>query len=198
MKFYENYLTIFEYGVYTHYLHIFQNLQNIRISDRLTQEEKDCLGGDETTGYCIPQYKPCSCKDGSLYDVIVEITHGIGHCEEELSVAEFICVPGYEKCLKKESPYSLICLPSFEKKSDECEDNIWNKLYEKLLFQWKNSNGWNEPSVVPCMDFEEPTDNDSRSDDEDLDDPDQIPDDELDFGETDDEQIETDFLPSIL
>ena len=115
------------------------------------------MGGDETTGYCIPQYKPCSCKDGSVYDEIVEIAPWIGPCEEQRPAAEFICVPGYEKCLFQDGPD--MCLPSFEKKSDECEDNIWNELYEKLVDGMHNR--WNEPTVFPCMDFVEPIEDDS-------------------------------------
>jgi len=119
---------------------------------RLTQDQKECLGGDETTGYCIPHYKPCKCTDESLIDQIVEMIPWINHCERQLSSAKFICVPGYEKCLKQDDPH--MCLPSFEKKSDECEDSVWNKLYEKLMDGMKNR--WTEPAVFPCMDFEEP------------------------------------------
>ena len=108
------------------------------------------MHGDETTGYCLTLFKPCSCKDESIHD---ELLYSVmGACQEEIPVTEFICVPGYEKCL---SNYGTAwCLPSFVKKPDECEDGIWNKLQEKFGDPYKFDHA---PPVVPCFNSDEPT-----------------------------------------
>ena len=77
----------------------------------------------------------------------------MGACQEEIPVTEFICVPGYEKCLNNHG--SEWCLPSFVKKRDECEDDIWDKLQEK--FGCPDKFTYAPAPVMPCFDSEDPT-----------------------------------------
>ena len=127
-------------------------------SDDLTQGQKECLEGDETTGYCLPPFKPCSCEDESIYEELVmkiyysSWSSDLDECQKELSASKFICVTGYENCLNKDGP--AWCLPSFVKKSDDCEDDIWNTLDEKL----GNSDEFTDAPLLPyypCYDSDE-------------------------------------------
>ena len=44
-----------------------------------------------------------------------------------------ICVPNYEKCLKQDDSIGTgWCLPNLEQKSEDCEDETWDKLQEKF------------------------------------------------------------------
>ena len=139
-------------------MHILELLTNFFISADLTKGQKECLVGDETAGYCVSLFKPCGCKNQSIYDHLLISgfsgrISGLGACQEEPSVTKFICVPGYEKCLNNNGPEW--CLPSFVKKRDECEDDIWNKLQEK--FGSLDKFTYAPAPVMPCFDSEDPT-----------------------------------------
>jgi len=133
----------------------------------LTQGQKECLDVDEITGYCIPPFMPCGCKDQFIYNKLAyyaDFDHwdGIQKCQE-LPETKYICVPGYEKCLNEDPDNSWIvspalCLPKFVNTPDECEEDIWTKLKEKF------GGVYTDGPISPCLDYLldfDPSDDDS-------------------------------------